>query len=93
VSEIFPTAVYLLCFLTSSTCAWLLVRNYNRTRVRLLLWSSACFVLLAANNLVVILDMLIIQSIDFRIHRLVLSLAAIGILLCGLIWDVEEDRG
>lgn len=91
-ADAFPTAVYGLCFLTSSICAWLLVRNYSRTRVRLLLWASACFVLLAANNAMVILDMLVIQSIDLGIHRLALALAAVGTLLFGLIWDLEEER-
>lgn len=89
--ELFPTAVYSLCFLTSSACAVLLVRNYRRTRARLLLWSSLCFLFLAANNLVVIVDMLIIEEIDFRILRLLLSFAAVALLLFGFIWDLEEE--
>ena len=86
----FPAAVYLLCFLTSSACAWLLARNYARTRARLLLWSALCFVLLAANNFVVILDLLLLPEVDFRLARLALSLGAVGILLFGFIWDLEE---
>lgn len=89
-AEYFPTAVYLLCFLTSSVCAWLLARNYRRTGARLLLWSALCFLLLAFNNLVVVLDMLVYPTIDFRLTRLLLALAAIGVLLFGFIWDVEE---
>lgn len=88
--ELFPTAVYLLCFLTSSACAYLLARNYRRTLARLLLWSALCFVLLAANNLVVIFDMMIIHQVDFRIPRLLLSLGAVGVLLFGFIWDLED---
>ena len=41
--DIFPTTVYVLCFLTSAACAWLLGRSYARTGTRLLLWSSVCF--------------------------------------------------
>ena len=86
----FPAAVYLLCFLTSAACALLLARNYRRTGARLLLWSALCFVFLAANNLVVIFDLLLIREVDFRLVRHLLSLAALGVLLFGFIWDLDE---
>ena len=86
----FPAAVYLLCFLTSSACALLLARTYLRTGARLLLWSALCFLLLAANNLAVIFDLLVLPTWDFRLARLLLALAAVGVLLFGFIWD-EED--
>lgn len=86
----FPAAVYLLCFLTSSACALLLARTYLRTRARLLLWSALCFLFLAANNLAVIFDLLVLPTWDFRLARLLLALAAVGVLLFGFIWD-EED--
>ncbi len=87
----FPAVVYLLCFLTSSACAWLLARSYARTGARLLLWSGLCFALLAANNMVLIIDMLVLPEVDLRLARLLLSLAAVGVLLFGFIWDLEED--
>ena len=86
----FPAAVYLLCFLTSGACALLLARTYWRTRARLLLWSALCFLFLAANNLAVILDLLVLPDWDFRLARLLLALAAVGVLLFGFIW-AEED--
>ncbi len=86
----FPAAVYLLCFLTSSACAGLLARSYRRTGARLLLWSAVCFVLLALNNLAVIVDLLILPEFDFRLARLLLALAAVGVLLFGFIWDLED---
>ena len=89
-SDYFPAAVYLLCFLTSAACALLLARNYRRTGARLLLWSALCFVFLAANNLVVIFDLLLIREVDFRLVRHLLSLAALGVLLFGFIWDLDE---
>ena len=89
-SDYFPAAVYLLCFLTSAACALLLARSYRRTGARLLLWSALCFVFLAANNLVVIFDLLLIREVDFRLVRHLLSLAALGVLLFGFIWDLEE---
>jgi hypothetical protein len=90
VSDYFPAAVYLLCFLTSAACALLLARNYWRTGARLLLWSALCFLFLAANNLVVIFDLLLIREVDFRLARHLLSLAAVGVLLFGFIWDLDE---
>ncbi|MGQ0589409.1 MAG: DUF5985 family protein [Sphingosinicella sp.] len=89
-ADYFPAAVYLLCFLTSAACAGLLARNYARTGARVLLWSAVCFVLLAANNFVVVLDLLVIRDWDFRLVRHLLSLGAVGVLLFGFIWDLEE---
>lgn len=87
----FPTAVYSLCFLTSSACAWLLGRSYGRTGARLLLWSSVCFVLLAASNLLLVIDLLIFPAMDLRLGRLLLSLAAVSVLIFGLVWDLERE--
>ena len=86
----FPAIVYLLCFATSVACALLLGRSYRRTGARLLLWSTACFGLLALNNLFVIIDLLLIESINFSILRVLLSLSAVAVLLFGFVWDLEE---
>lgn len=86
----FPAAVYVLCFLTSSACAVLLARSYVRTRARLLLWSALCFALLGANNLMVIVDLLVLPDLNFSVVRLAISLGAVLILLFGFIWDLEE---
>ena len=89
--ELFPATVYILCFLTSTACAWLLGRSYARNGARLLLWSSICFGLLAANNLMLILDLVVFPQLDLRIFRLLLALAAVVALIWGFIWEVEED--
>ena len=89
-SEAFPAAVYVLCFLTSSACAFLLARNYLRTGARLLLWSALCFLLLAGNNLVVFVDLLVLPQVNLGVLRLALSLAAVIVLLFGFVWDLEE---
>jgi hypothetical protein len=88
--QAFPAAVYLLCFLTSSACAWLLARNYRRTGTRLLMWSALCFGFLALNNAVVFLDALVFPEIDLALARLGLSLAAVTVLIFGFIWDLEQ---
>ena len=88
-TEAFPAAVYALCFLTSAACGFLLVRNYRRTGARLLLWSGLCFALLAANNLIVIVDVLVLPETDLQVQRLSFSLAAVLVLLFGFVWDQE----
>jgi hypothetical protein len=92
-TEVFPTVVYILCFLTSSACAWLLGRSYSRSKVRLLLWSSICFAFLALNNLVLVLDLVVWPQpeTDLRLPRSLLALAAVASLIWGFIWDAAED--
>ena len=90
-SENFAPAVYLLCFFTSTMCAVMLGRSFHRTRARLLFWSALCFLLLAANNLMLVLDLLVFpDSVDLTLPRGLLSLAAVVTLLFGFIWDAEE---
>ena len=89
-TEALPSAVYLLCFLTSSACAVLLARSYARTRLRLLLWSAVCFGLLAANNLTLVVDLLLLPSVDLRLLRHLFALAAILVLLFGFVWERED---
>jgi hypothetical protein len=91
-SDLLAAAVYSLCFLTSSACAYLLARNYVRTRARLLLWSALCFTFLALNNLAVIIDLVIIPEVSFSLARLCLSLIAVSLLLFGLVSVQEEGR-
>ena len=83
-------AVYFLCFLTSASCAWLLVRSYRTTRTRLLLWSAACFVLLALNNMFLFIDLVLLPTeVDLAFLRGMLGLSAVGTLLYGFIWEVD----
>ncbi len=82
-------AVYLLCLVTSAVCGWLLVRSYLRNRTGLLLWSSACFVLLAVDNLFVVIDLLLLPNVDLGSIRRALSLMAVSTLLFGFIWELD----
>ena len=85
----FQAAVYLLCLAASGACAVLLVRSYARSRAKLLLWSAVCFVLLSLNNLLVVLDLLVLPQIDLVPLRHMASLAGLGALIYGFIWEVE----
>jgi hypothetical protein len=90
-TEVFASIVYVLCFLTSAACAWLLGRSYRHGRTRFLLWSSICFGFLAANNLALVLDLVVWPSVDLQLLRLGLALAAVVSLLWGFIWEVGEE--
>lgn len=89
--EIFPAVVYVLCFLTSAACAWFLGRSCRANGMPLLFWSSICFSFLAANNLALIVDLLVYPGIDLRIARLGLALAAVVSLIWGFIWQSGEE--
>jgi hypothetical protein len=82
--------VYLLCALTSLACAVLLIRSYFKARTGLLLWSSLCFVGLAANNSLLFVDLVLIpRDIDLAIPRAIIALFSMLVLLYGLIWEVQ----
>lgn len=86
----FQAIVYTLCLLTSVFCALLLVRSYAATRTRLLLWSALCFSLLALNNLLVVVDLLILPTaVDLLPFRHLAALAAVSVLLFGFIWEID----
>jgi len=84
-----PTAVYVLCLLTSSLCAVLLLRAYGRTRTRLLLWTALSFVCLAVNNLFLVADMVVFPDVDLWWLRQAAGGAAIAVLLYGFVWEAE----
>jgi hypothetical protein len=82
--------VYLLCALTSTLCAALLLRSYSRSRTRLLVWSSLAFVGLALNNALLFVDLALLPTtVDLWVLRNAVALAALSILVFGLIWDAE----
>jgi hypothetical protein len=85
-----PALVYLLCMLTSLVCMVLLVRAYRRTRSTLLLWSAVCFVGLALNNLLLVVDLLALPQYDLSIPRLIASFVGITTLLAALVWGSER---
>jgi hypothetical protein len=87
--------VYALCALTSLACAAMLLRGYWRSRARLLLWSSLCFVFLFLNNVLLFVDKVVLPERDdllgvsFAVWRSSVALIGIGLLLIGLVWDGE----
>jgi hypothetical protein len=81
--------VFLLCAATSLACAVLLLRGYLRNRVPLLLWSSLCFVGLAVNNVLLVVDLIIIPGRDLLLFRNLSGFLSLALLCFGLVWDSE----
>lgn len=81
--------IYLLCLATSAVCAALLVRQFRASRARLLLWSALCFGLLALNNLLLVIDVLVLPTVDLIALRQLASFSAVAVLLFGFIWDAD----
>jgi hydrogenase/urease accessory protein HupE len=81
--------IYSLCAIAALLCALLLLRAYHRGGYRLLLWSGLCFVGLTLNNLALVVDKIFIPDVDLSILRTSLALAAMTVLIYGLIWDAE----
>ncbi len=82
---------YLLCAATSVLCAVLLLRGYLRTRTRLLMWSTLCFIGLALNNILLFLDLVVFPGpdIDLRLERSGSALISLALLVIGLIWEAS----
>lgn len=83
------SSIYTLCALTSLVCTILLLQAYRSGGYRLLLWSGLCFAGLTLNNGFLVLDKLVFPDIDFAVWRTTTALAAMMILLYGLVWDTE----
>jgi hypothetical protein len=81
--------IYSLCALAAATCAYLLLQAYRRGGYRLLLWSGLCFAGLTLNNLILVADKIIVPHMDLSLWRTSVALAAMTVLLYGLIWDAE----
>ena len=76
--------VYLLCALTSILCAVLLYRAWRRSGAKLLFWGAMCFLGLALNNVLLIIDVRMDQ-VDLAGIRRLPALAGVALLLYGLI--------
>lgn len=79
--------VYLLCAAAGLLCTALLTLGARRTRSRMLVWSAICFGLLAASNVVMVLDALVFPGAALWPVRHGLSLLAVGSLIYGLIME------
>jgi hypothetical protein len=81
--------VYVLCALTSLTCAVLLLRAHGQRRIPLLFWSGLSFIGFALGNLFLVIDTMVMPGVDLRFFRSVPVLAGLVVLIYGLVWDSE----
>lgn len=80
--------VYVICTVAAMGCAVMLYRSYRRNPVRLLLWTMLCFVGLALNNVLLVVDRVLTpESINLSVPRAAVALLSGMLLLYGLIWD------
>lgn len=81
--------VYFFCTAASASVVWLLLRAFVRCGERVLLWSSICFMFLTLTNMETLFVHVLAFSRDLSSFRLATSLAAVCVLLYGLIWEVK----
>jgi hypothetical protein len=53
------------------------------------MWSAICFGFLAFNSLLVVVDLLLLPKTDLTMARNLASLAAVGTLLYGFIFEID----
>ena len=85
----FGNLVYILCAATSTLCALLLLRGYRKSGARLLLWSAVCFLGLALNNVLLVIDLRVAAEIDLSVWRMVPAVIGAGALLYSLVWEAQ----
>lgn len=85
----FAITVYILCAATSALCAVLLLRGYAQRHARLLFWSGLCFVGLALNNVLLIVDVRVIPTVDLSLWRTIPALIGVSLLVYGLVWETR----
>lgn len=82
--------VFILCAITSISCAFLLIRAYMRAKLRLLLWCCLCFVGFAINNVLLFIDLVVFPEVDLsgiQVARGIIILGGIVSMVFGMIWD------
>ena len=79
---------YVLCFAVSAACAFLLLRSWRRGGSRLVMWCGVAFVLLAASNAALVVDLLVVA--DLSIPRAALIALGLGLLIYGI--ALEDPR-
>jgi hypothetical protein len=82
-------AVSVLSTATCLLCAGLLLRGFFRWRERLLLWSGLCFLGLAADNLLLFVDVAVLPDVSLIAWRGLPALAGLCALLFGLVWEAR----
>jgi hypothetical protein len=81
--------IFGLCAATSFLCCWLLLKSYFKSGSKLLLWGGLCFVGLFLSNLLLLTERWLFPGANLMVYRLSFALAAMILLIYGLIWESE----
>ena len=79
--------VYILCAITSLGCTILLFSRYRKSRVNLLFWAGAAFLLFTVTNILLFVDLVIFPTRDLAVWRNLCTLVGVAVLLHALIHD------
>jgi hypothetical protein len=79
--------VYLLCAATCLVCGVMLFRGYQQTKVRLLFWSSLCFMGLMLDNIMLYVDVVMVPDVNLAVWRKLPGFLATALLVFGLVWE------
>jgi hypothetical protein len=82
--------IYLLCAATSLLVAMMLMRQYLKSRTRLVLWSVISFAGLAVNSVLVYVDLVMYTGVDLSMYRSAAGAFAMTVMLYGLIWETRS---
>jgi hypothetical protein len=80
--------VYILCALTSISCAVLLLNAYRKNGLRLLFWCAVGFVGFATNNSLLFIDLVLLPQKDLILMRTIPALVGMMVMIYGFI--IEE---
>jgi hypothetical protein len=81
--------VYFLCTIASFLCALLLYGKYRRNEVGLLFWTALCFLGFAINNLMLMIDLLVLPSLDLAVLRLLPAAFGVSAAIYGFVRDAS----
>jgi hypothetical protein len=79
--------VYVLCAVASIVCVVLLARAWAHERAPLLFWCLLCFVGLAANNLILFVDKVVVTGTDLALWRALPAALGVAALAFGLVGE------
>ena len=82
--------IYLLCAATSLLVAMMLMRQYVKSRTRLVLWSAISFAGLAVNSVLVYVDLVMYTGVDLSVYRSAAGAVAMAVMLYALIWETRS---
>lgn len=79
--------VYILCALASLACAVIVFRSFREQRSRMLLLVTLCFVGMAINGAILVIDLVVWPEMDLRLARTLVAYVSLLGFLFGLIWE------